>query len=128
VAELQLQVPDDRFTQDADTNFDPFATVRFQIPAAGPNYQTFTFRLDEGMLVFDQNRVPEANRDFSAHAVDIGLLNSQFQIQSDFGRDSDNRVFVDNVRLTVVPEPASALLLPAALAFGAARRPRRSRR
>ena len=128
VVEVQFQVPDDRITPDANTDFDPFASVRFTIPGVGVNYETFTFKLDQGTLIFNEARVPAADRDFALHAPDIGLLNSQFQIQSNFGPDNDNQMFVDNVRLTVVPEPASGVLLVGGLALGMARRPRRARR
>lgn len=125
--EVQLLVPDDRITPDADTNFDPFATVRYDLSGGvGLNMENYTFRLDEGVLAFNEARVPAEDRDFPAHAADIGLLNLQFQLQSNFGSDSDNQFFIDNVRLTVIPEPASGLLLAAGLGLGMSR-PRRSR-
>jgi hypothetical protein len=127
VIEIQMQflLPDDYFTPDPNTDFERFAHVNFRLPPT-TDYSTVTFTLDQGTLVYSDN-VPADQRDFARHAPNIGLLNPNFNFDANFGNDADNRLSVDNVRLTVIPEPATALLLPAAVGFGMTRRPRRPR-
>ena len=126
--EAQLFVPDDRFTTDANPDMDLFAIVRFPIPGGlGINYETYTFRGDQGTLTYDA-RVPAGEQNFAAHAHEISLINTQVQLEATFGPDNDNLLLADNLRLTVVPEPASGVLLAAGLALAVTRRPRRDPR
>jgi PEP-CTERM motif-containing protein len=120
--QVQLQLPDDFFAPDADTNFTPFANVNIPV-RVGSDFQTFNFSLDQGTLVFD-NAVPAAERSFAAHAGDIGLINFNLNVDAGtaFGNDADNALHVDNVVLQVVPEPGSGLLLCAGAAVLAIRR------
>jgi hypothetical protein len=123
--QVQLQLPDDFFGPDADTNFTPFAQINIPV-SVGAQYDTFNFSLDQGTLVFDAG-VPAAERNFAAHFRDIGLINFNFNVDAGaaFGNDEDNFLYVDNVTLGAVPEPGSAALLLGVLGMGLARRRRR---
>ena len=122
--QAQLQLPDDFFGPDADTNFTPFAQINIPV-AVGPQYDTYTFSLDQGTLVFDGG-VPQAERNFAAHYRDIGLINFNFNVDAGaaFGNDEDNFLYVDNVTLGAVPEPGSVGLLLGGLGLCLVRRRR----
>jgi hypothetical protein len=113
--QVQLQLPDDFFTPDDNTDFTPFANINIPV-RVGTDFQTYTFSLDQVTPQFDAG-VPEAERDFAKHFRDIGLINWNFNVASsdaNSGNDADNFFYVDNVVLdaaNVVPEPASAALL-----------------
>ena len=113
--QVQLQLPDDFFAPDADTNFTPFANINIPV-RVGTDFQTFNFSLDQVPVQYDA-AVPQAERDFAKYYRNIGLVNLNFNVQSSdagSGNDADNFFYVDNVVLdaaNVVPEPGSAVLL-----------------
>jgi len=113
--QVQLQLPDDFFAPDANTDFTPFANINIPV-RVGTDFQTYTFSLDQVAPQFDAG-VPDAERDFAKHFRDIGLINLNFNVQASdagAGNDADNFFYVDNVVLDAagaVPEPGSAALL-----------------
>jgi len=114
--QVQLQVPDDFFAADANTDMTPFAQIAIPV-RIGPDYKTYTFSLDQGTLTFD-NAVPAAERDFAKHAKDISLFAFNINVDNSgaFGNDAGNELDVDNALVQAVPEPASAGLFLAAAA------------
>jgi len=121
--QVQLQMPDDFFGPDAGTDNDPFGQINIPV-RVGTEYQTFDFALDQRPIVYDA-RVPEAQRDFAANYMNIGLIGINFNVDAGapFGNDDDNFLLVDNV--TLVPEPGSAAVLLGGLALGLTRRRRK---
>ena len=120
--QVQLQVPDDFFVPDADTNFTPFANINIPV-RIGTEFQNYQFSLDQVPIVWDA-AVPAAERNFLAHYRDIGLINLNFNVDAGapFGNDGGNLLLVDNV--TLLPEPRSLMLLAAGSAFCLVRRRR----
>ena len=123
--QMQLQLPDDFFGTDADTNFTPFVQVAIPVQVS-PDFRTFNFSLDQGTLTYN-DAVPAAERDFAKHIQDIGLINVNFNVDNAdgnqrFGLDGDNFLIADNVFLEVVPEPSSLALVGAGLCVGLMRR------
>jgi hypothetical protein len=123
--QVQLQVPDDFFVPDADTNFTPFANINIPVRVT-TDLQTFEFFLDQVPIQWDAN-VPEVERDFERHYRNIGLINMNFNVDAGapFGNDDNNYLIIDNV--TMVPEPGSAALLLGGLGLALSRRRRMPR-
>lgn len=109
--EVQFQLPDDTFGPDGDTNNDGFFMVTRGVRVS-PDYSTFTFTLDQGTLVWDGS-VPAAERDIAKNLSRIGSINMNFNADSwgDWGGDDSNTLSIDNVVVSVVPEPAGMGLL-----------------
>ena len=81
--QFQIQLPDDFFAPDADTNATPFVNINIPVRVTS-DFQTFEFVLDQVQAQYDAN-VPEANREFALHYADVNLINLDFNVQASDG-------------------------------------------
>jgi hypothetical protein len=109
VLQVFLNAQDDAIAADDDTDNDPIGRFDFQMGRVATNWQTYTFQLSRAGTTAD------AKANFAKVFNKIADLRAQWQIENaasvaDWGFDTDNVLYVDNIKIERVYEGLSPLL------------------